>query len=319
MSMGTDNLELLSVRNEVIPGAARFLSAGRGITRKEPMRPTHQIETEDEGRKAVRDNAALGVQIIKIWVDDRDGKVQKVTPAQYAAIIDEAHKLKIRTTAHIYSMEDAKGLMRAGLDSFAHGDYTFTADEMAGYNLFKGKGNCNSCHVDGRGTTLTSAFSPDNSKIASTTPLFTCFGSANEGLPLNPRDAIYYQNKPDSFWFTANPDGFAFDAYGNLWVTLVMTDQLIAITPEGEVLTLLDDSHPEAARRLNEHYEARTLTPEIMGACAGTLAPWMASLTFGGPDLRTVYLGSLRGTTLPSFRSPVAGLAPIHWNETCSS
>lgn len=115
------------------------------------------------------------------------------------------------------------------------------------------------------------------------------------------------------------PDGFAFDAHGNLWVTLVMTDQLIAITPEGEVLTLLDDSNPDAARRLNEHYEARTLTPEIMGACAGTLAPWMASLTFGGPDLRTVYLGSLRGTTLPSFRSPVAGLAPIHWNEPHST
>ena len=111
------------------------------------------------------------------------------------------------------------------------------------------------------------------------------------------------------------PDGFAFDTYGNLWVTLVMTDKLIAITPEGEVLTLLDDSDPEAVRRLNQHYEARTLTPEIMGACAGTLAPWMASLTFGGPDLRTVYLGSLRGTTLPSFRSPVAGLPLVHWNE----
>ncbi len=111
------------------------------------------------------------------------------------------------------------------------------------------------------------------------------------------------------------PDGFAFDAHGNLWVTLVMTDKLIAITPEGEVLTLLDDSNPEAARRLDQHYEARTLTPEIMGACAGTLAPWMASLTFGGPDLRTVLLGSLRGTTLPSFRSPVAGLPLVHWNE----
>ena len=111
------------------------------------------------------------------------------------------------------------------------------------------------------------------------------------------------------------PDGFAFDAYGNLWVTLVMSDKLIAITPEGEVLTLLDDSNPEALRRLNQHYEARTLTPEIMGACAGTLAPWMASLTFGGPDLHTVYLGSLRGSTLPSFRSPVAGLPLVHWNE----
>ena len=111
------------------------------------------------------------------------------------------------------------------------------------------------------------------------------------------------------------PDGFAFDAHGNLWVTLVMTDKLIAITPEGEVLTLLDDSNPEAVHRLNKHYQARTLTPEIMGACAGPLAPWMASLTFGGPDLRTVYLGSLRGTTLPSFRSPVAGLPLVHWNE----
>ena len=121
MSMGTDNLELVSVRDEVIPGAARFLTAGRGITRKEPMRPTFQIETEDEARKAVRDNAALGVQIIKVWVDDREGKVQKVSPAQYAAIIDEAHKAGIRVTAHIFNMDDAKGLMRAGLDAFAHG------------------------------------------------------------------------------------------------------------------------------------------------------------------------------------------------------
>ncbi|TWO72918.1 SMP-30/gluconolactonase/LRE family protein [Caenimonas sedimenti] len=112
------------------------------------------------------------------------------------------------------------------------------------------------------------------------------------------------------------PDGIAFDAYGNLWVTLVMTDKLIAITPEGDVLTLLDDSNPEAVKRLDAHYAARTLTPEIMAACAGTLAPWMASLTFGGADLRTVYIGSLRGTTLPSFRAPVAGLPPAHWNDT---
>lgn len=111
------------------------------------------------------------------------------------------------------------------------------------------------------------------------------------------------------------PDGFAFDAHGNLWVTLVMTDKLIAITPQGDVLTLLDDSDPQATSQLNAHFAARTLTPEIMAACAGTLAPWMASLSFGGPDLRTVYLGSLRGSTLPSFRSPVAGLPPIHWNE----
>jgi gluconolactonase len=109
------------------------------------------------------------------------------------------------------------------------------------------------------------------------------------------------------------PDGFAFDAHGNLWITLIMSDKLIALTPDGEVLTLLDDGNPDATARLNRHFADRTLTPEIMQAAKGTLAPWMASLTFGGPDLRTVYLGSLMGTTIPYFRSPVPGLPLIHW------
>ena len=45
----------------------------------------------------------------------------------------------------------------------------------------------------------------------------------------------------------------------------------------------------------------------------GAIAPWMASITFGGPDLRTVYLGSLFGTRIPCFRSPVPGLPMAHW------
>ena len=99
-------------------------------------------------------------------------------------------------------------------DAFVKGKYTMTPDEMAGYNLFKGKGNCNSCHVDGRGTTLNPG-QVDTSTIATANPpLFTCFGSANEGLPLNPRDAFYYQDKPDSYGFTANPYGFGYRDLG---------------------------------------------------------------------------------------------------------
>ena len=111
------------------------------------------------------------------------------------------------------------------------------------------------------------------------------------------------------------PDGFAFDAFGNLWITLVMYDRLIALTPEGDVITLLDDGVPEQVAALDHHYQARTLTPELMLKCKGTLAPWMASVTFGGPDLRTVYLGSLMGTTIPYFRAPVPGLPMVHWHE----
>ncbi len=98
-------------------------------------------------------------------------------------------------------------------DAFLAGKATLTADEMAGFKLFNGKGNCNSCHVDGRGTALTPG-QTDNSSTASLHPQFTCFGSANEGLPLNPRDAFYYQTTPDSFGFTANPLGFAYRDLG---------------------------------------------------------------------------------------------------------
>ena len=101
-------------------------------------------------------------------------------------------------------------------DAFLKGNYTMTADEMAGYNLFRGKGNCNSCHLDGRSTAPapTAPGSEDTGVAAQVNPLFTCFGSANEGLPLNPRDAIYYQDKPDSFGFIANPDGFGYRDLG---------------------------------------------------------------------------------------------------------
>jgi cytochrome c peroxidase len=98
-------------------------------------------------------------------------------------------------------------------DAFLKGNYTMTADELAGYSLFTGKGNCNSCHLDGRGTTLTPDLT-DTSKAAQVNPVFTCFGSANEGLPLNPRNAFYYQTTPDPFGFTANPLGFGYRDLG---------------------------------------------------------------------------------------------------------
>lgn len=110
------------------------------------------------------------------------------------------------------------------------------------------------------------------------------------------------------------PDGFAFDELGNLWITLVNADRLVALTPEGEMLTLLDDGNPEGVAAFDEAFFAGTMTPEVLGGGRGRLAPMMASVTFGGPDLKTVYLGSLMGSRLPSFRSPVAGLAVAHWH-----
>jgi len=98
-------------------------------------------------------------------------------------------------------------------DAFLAGKYTLTRDEMAGFKLFNGKGNCNSCHLDGRGTSLKSD-QADSSAVAMVNPLFTCFGSANEGVPLNPANAFYYQTKPDSYGFIGNPYGFGYRDLG---------------------------------------------------------------------------------------------------------
>ena len=122
-SLGRDFDPMFQVRGETIPNAARARTAGRGITGPEPGRTTDPIwvKTEEEARKAVQENAAKKVDLIKIWVDDRNRTVTKLSPALYGAVIDEAHKNNLRVTAHIFSLADGKGLLRANLDLFAHG------------------------------------------------------------------------------------------------------------------------------------------------------------------------------------------------------
>jgi imidazolonepropionase-like amidohydrolase len=123
-NMGSDGGEVaLQVRNESLPNAARFRTAGRGITNPQPGMTDvpYWIENEQQARTAVQELAQNRVDLVKMWVDDRDDKYKKLTPALYGAVIDEAHKNNLRVTAHIFELSDAKGLLRANLDSFAHG------------------------------------------------------------------------------------------------------------------------------------------------------------------------------------------------------
>ena len=124
MSLGQDSGDLpFQVREETISDAARYRTAGRGITRPEPGRSDipYWISSEAEARTAVQELAAVNVDLVKIWVDDRNGQYEKLTPELYGAVIDEAHQHGLRVTAHVFTLEDAKGLLRAGVDAFAHG------------------------------------------------------------------------------------------------------------------------------------------------------------------------------------------------------
>lgn len=124
VSLGLDDGDVaFEMRDEVIADGARSRTAGRGITAPEEGRTEVPIwiTSEDEARTAVQELAANQVDLIKIWVDTRNDQFVKLTPALYGAVIDEAHSEGLRVTAHIFNLEDAKGLLRAGIDAFAHG------------------------------------------------------------------------------------------------------------------------------------------------------------------------------------------------------
>lgn len=139
MSLGQDSGELpFAIREETIPNAARYRTAGRGITRPEPGRSEipYWLDTEEEARQAVQELAAQEVDLVKVWVDDRNGQYEKLTPELYGAVIDEAHQHGLRVTAHIFTLDDAKGLLEAGVDAFAHGVRDMDIDDE-GLALFR--------------------------------------------------------------------------------------------------------------------------------------------------------------------------------------
>jgi cytochrome c peroxidase len=80
-----------------------------------------------------------------------------------------------------------------------------TADELAGWNLFRGKAKCNTCHLDGTENITTGKITPADA--ADVAPLFTDFTSSNLGIPQNYALPFLYENHPDQFRYTANPAG----------------------------------------------------------------------------------------------------------------
>ena len=127
-SVGTDVGPLsFQVRDERPPDAARLITAGRGMAAPDggPGIPviantSYPIATADEGRARVRELAAQGAAAVKIWVDDRGGRVKKLTPDLYRPIIEEAHARGMMALAHVYYLRDAHELADAGIDGFMH-------------------------------------------------------------------------------------------------------------------------------------------------------------------------------------------------------
>jgi imidazolonepropionase-like amidohydrolase len=108
-------------------GGARLLVSGRGIGAPNagPGGATYagiayEVTTEADCRRAVEELAARKVDMVKIWVDDRNGRAPKLSPPLYRAVIDEARRHGLRVIAHVFYHVDAVDLVDAGVDGFAH-------------------------------------------------------------------------------------------------------------------------------------------------------------------------------------------------------
>jgi imidazolonepropionase-like amidohydrolase len=130
LSTGTDIGDLIfqlrdATRSPTYTGTL-IRTAWRGIAPPDagpfpPMRAApFGVTTEEQARARVRELAARKVDLVKIWVDDRNGTLPKLSPAIYKAVIDEAHKHNLRVIAHTVTLADVKALLRANIDGFAH-------------------------------------------------------------------------------------------------------------------------------------------------------------------------------------------------------
>ncbi len=110
------------------------------------------------------------------------------------------------------------------------------------------------------------------------------------------------------------PDGLAFDAEGAIWIVSIVSNRVIRVRPDGGQELVLEDSDAAHLDRVETAYAAGELTRAHLDRIESRRLKNISSLAFGGPDLKTVYLGCLLGDSLARFRAPVAGRPPLHWD-----
>lgn len=182
----------------------------------------------------------------------------------------------------------------------------YTADEQSGQILLVQDGRV-SVAADGLNWTNELRISPDGKHLF-VNETFACRTTRYDVAPDGRlSDPVPISFPPDTF-----PDGLAFDAEGGLWVTSVITNRLIRVAPDRSWTVLFEDITPSGLAAVAA-YARGDLTFNQIAQSQGSRVTNLSSLAFGGPDLKTLYLGGLGNSSVYMLRSPVAGLPMEHW------
>ena len=134
----------------------------------------------------------------------------------------------------------------------------------------------------------------------------TKFDLTNDGKLCNRR--VFASHDKGSF-----PDGMAIDVEGNLWVTCIVANKLLLITPCGDIHTVFEDGNQHRVDAVEQALQQENLTRHLIYSDDGTSLQNPTSIAFGGLELTKCYIGSLTGDSVRTFFSPVAGMPLQHW------
>lgn len=128
-----------------------------------------------------------------------------------------------------------------------------------------------------------------------------------------PDGALHAREVVTTFGHGTYPDGLAFDAEGHVWITSIVSNRVLRVAPDGAATVVLEDADAGHVAWCEDAYTKGELGRPHLDRAAGRVLKNISSLAFGGPDLRTAYLGCLLGDAIAAFRAPVAGHPPFHW------
>lgn len=111
---------------------------------------------------------------------------------------------------------------------------------------------------------------------------------------------------PETLGRGAVPDGITFDPWGNLWITIISHNGLMAIDRLGDAHVIYDDRNEAAVEAMAAGIDARNGTVDHLVACDAPEGPLRlpTSIAFGGPGRHTAYVGTLMLPHLATFRLP---------------
>jgi len=135
----------------------------------------------------------------------------------------------------------------------------------------------------------------------------SCFDIASNG-------DLHNKQTITEFGHGTFPDGLAFDIEGGVWITSIVSNRVIRVDPDGTQRVLLEDVDAAHLDEVERIYQRGEMGRAQLDTVVSKQLKNISSLAFGGADRKTAYLGCLLGDQVYSFRCPVPGWAPAHWN-----